>query len=382
MIELFNVFMSENIDKPLLDIIHSGYLTQGTKVKQFEDDFAKFVDHPYVLALNSATSGLQLATYMSGATDGSWVISTPMTCAATNTAILSTGAGIIWADIDPITGNIDPNSVEDILKAARGSYSGLVMREVKAIMCVDWGGNPCDLEGLRYLADKYGLKLIRDAAHSLGSRYKKQQVGPWCDYTVFSFQAIKHLTTADGGAILCNNAEDHKRAELLRWYGVDRESPRGDMRCEEDIEEAGFKYHMNNVNATIGIENLKYMPMVTNRHKLNGSFYDLQFFDTHVISSTSKTWTKDDRESAYWIYTILVSNRDSLIRSLANHGIMSSKVHARVDRHTAFSSFRKDLPGTDKFSEHQLNIPVGWWVTLEQRMYIVETVLKLAEGPL
>ena len=225
MIPLFKVYISPKVHAPVSEVLNSGYLTQGPQVEQFEYLLRRNLDVSQVLTVNSATSGLQLAASLAGLGPSNYAISTAMTCTASNTAILSTGANIIWADIDPKIGNLTPESVEYVLKRYHNRYN------IKAVMCVDWAGVPCDYDGIFEVTSKYGVKIIRDAAHAWGATYKGVFIPSNVDYTVYSFQAIKHLTTGDGGALICQDHHDHNLGKKLRWYGIDRETPRKDMRC-------------------------------------------------------------------------------------------------------------------------------------------------------
>lgn len=220
-IPLFKPYMSSKVKEPLLDTLYSGYLTQGPRVEEFEFKLKDWLEVRYLNTTNSGTSALQLALYLAGVRHGSKVISTPMTCTASNTAIRAVGGDIVWADIDPRTGNIDPNYVETILKKRK---------DIKTIMIVHWGGYPCEIGAFNYFENKFGVKVIEDAAHAFGSTYCGKKIGSFSSYICFSFQAIKHLTTGDGGALVCREEADHKRGKLLRWFGIDRESPRKDFR--------------------------------------------------------------------------------------------------------------------------------------------------------
>jgi dTDP-4-amino-4,6-dideoxygalactose transaminase len=373
MIYLFKVFMGPETGDYVKHALYSGYIAQGPKVDQFEHKLSYFLqdlklEHsPYVNTVNSCTSALQLATYLAGATNGDLIISTPMTCSATNTAIKAMGGQIIWADIDPKTGNIDPQSVNRLLER---------YPKIRAVVAVHWAGYPCDLSALNDMGDHYGVKIIEDAAHAFGATYRGSYIGNHSNFICFSFQAIKHLTTVDGGALICKDLEDHKRAKLLRWFGIDREAPREDNRIEQDIEEAGWKYHMNDVNATIGIHNLDYMDFVIGRHKENGQYFDEKL---QGIPGVTLLERKDDRESSYWIYTLLVENRERFKKLMAEAGIMTSQVHSRLDKYTAFQDALNGdhLPGLDEFSKKQISIPCHWDVSDEDREYIVETIQEI-----
>lgn len=336
-------------------------------VEEFEYKLREWLDVRYLSTTNSGTSALQLALTLAGVKHKDKVISTPMTCTATNTAIRAVGGDIIWADINPLTGNMGPNSAEYILKRRT---------DVKAIMIVHWGGYPCDLTEFNFLANKYGVKLIEDAAHAFGAKYQDRKVGSHSDYVCFSFQAIKHLTTVDGGAVVCREEADWKRGKLLRWFGIDREAPRKDFRCEEDVKEAGFKYHMNDVNATVGIHNLEDIDNIVHTHQDNGLYYDEHLKEIPGVTLLDR---RPDRLSAYWIYTILVDNRKSFMEEMANVGITTSQVHSRNDLMTMFKNYYVDLPGMNQFTAKQCNIPVGWWIDKDTRKYIVDSI-KAIQG--
>ena len=369
MLPLFKVFMSDEAVEEAKKTLTSGYVTQGPKVEEFEKSLGSFIG-TIPVTVNSCTSALQLATHLAGGTNGDLVISTPMTCSATNTAIKATGGQIIWADIDPNTGNIDPQSVNKLLER---------YPKVRAVVIVHWAGYPCDISAFHDMGEHYDVKIIEDAAHAFGATYRTRMVGNHSDYVCFSFQAIKHLTTVDGGALICKDPEDYKRAKLLRWFGIDREATRIDNRIEQDIEEAGWKYHMNDVNATIGIENLKHMSRILGIHQYNGQYLDTYLAGIKHINLLKRS---SDRQSSHWIYTLRTDKRDSLKAYLEKHGIASSQVHSRLDKHTAFQDALggDNLSGVDEFSNTQLSIPCGWWVTGEELLYIVDTIKEWSKN--
>ncbi|MHC5161781.1 MAG: DegT/DnrJ/EryC1/StrS family aminotransferase [Planctomycetota bacterium] len=359
-IPLFKVFMPESILKPLNEVLMSGYIGEGPRVKEFEKQLAPWFGNPNVLALNSGTSALQLALRLSGVGFGDEVISTAMTCTATNEPIMAMGAKIVWADIDPWTGNIDPADVEK-----------KITPKTKAIMCVHWGGYPCELEELNAISQKHGLKVIEDAAHAFGGEYHGTPIGSHSDFSCFSFQAIKHMTTVDGGALTCRSSADCERGRLLRWYGIDRNSNRKDFRCEEDILEYGYKFHMNDVTATMGLEQLKFVGETVAKHRANAAAYHQAFDGLEWI----KTLRHDAQHNgAYWLYTLRVKEPRTFMAYMEEKNIVTSAVHARNDTHTMFKDFRANLPGVDEFVSEQVSIPVGWWLTEQERDYIIEAV--------
>ena len=369
-IPLFKVFMSDDVDKPLLETLHSGFIGEGPKVLEFEEILKKHLQTENVLTTNSGTSALHLAYHMihDKTFENQTILSTPITCTATNNPIINNNMNIFWVDIDPITGNVTPKTLEDAIERSNGL-------DRKGVSIVHWGGNPCDVEEIAKIADSYNLRLIEDGAHSFGMTYNDKPFGYYADYAIHSFQAIKHLTTGDGGCLICKSKEKYERAKLLRWYGIDRTIREGiDLRCELDIVEAGYKFHMNDLAATIGIENLKHVDDILQKHRENAKYYDEMFRDKIQFVPENP-----NGKSSYWLYTIHANNRDTLMQKLQENGIMASKVHSRNDTHSMFERFKRYLPGVESFNRTHLCIPVGWWVTEEDREFIAKKVLEYAE---
>lgn len=364
MIGLFAVHMPYTVDKPLLEVLHSGYIGQGKKVEEFEAKLAARLGTTNVLSLNSGTSAILLALRLAGVKPGDEVITTPMTCMATNEPIMELGATPVWADIDPVSGLIDPTDV------ARKMTS-----RTSAVVCVDWGGTQCDIEGLKGWCDVQGIPLIEDAAHGFGTT----KLG--ADFICYSFQAIKHITTVDGGALICAHPDAYKRGKLLRWYGIDRETDRKDLRCEEDVVEWGYKAHMNDVAATIGIVQLDYLDGILKQQKANARFY-WQNID-HDVMAPAFTG-KQMAQSGFWLYTLLakdVVDRENFRVYMESKGIMASRVHVRNDVHTVFQPFRRNLPGVEYFADREIAIPVHWKLTEQERDQIVEAVNSYRKEP-
>ncbi len=375
-IPLFKVFVSEDVDKPILEVLHSGWLGEGPKVAEFEQQLKTFFNNQYLTTVNNGTAALHLAYHMALNQDKyksyynnnvNEVITTPITCTATNEPIIANGGKIVWADVDPITGSIDPKSIES-----------KITENTKAVTMVHWGGNPCEIDAINNIGKKYNIKTIEDGAHAMGMEYKGKMFGSHSDYSMVSFQAIKHLTCADGGLLMVKSEKDFERAKLLRWYGIDRTIREGiDLRCELDVPESGYKFHMNDVCATIGLANLPYIPKILARHRENAAFYYKAFKGINKITCVPEN---KDGKSSFWLFTIHVENRDEVMRRLGEDGILASKVHARNDTHSMFAEFyNPNLPGVESFNRTHLCIPVGWWVTDEDREYIAEKVIKYAK---
>jgi perosamine synthetase len=369
MIPLFKVHIPQSVIDPLRETLLSGFIGQGKKVDEFERKIGRFLGNDFSLTTNSGTSAIQLALRLANVGPGDKVITTPMSCSATMMPILAAGADIIWADIDPWTGNIDPQSVKDKMTM-----------KTKAVICVHWGGYPCDLEELNYVTQVNGIPLIEDAAHAFGSTYKGSMVGAISPYTCFSFQAIKTITTVDGGCLSVLKKGDYERGKLIRWYGIDREQPRGDFRCELDIAEYGLKWHMNDVAATIGIEQMKFVWSLLEQTRANAEYFNEEFKNRNIKSVSPLRYDLQKRSSSYWLYTVRAENRNGFVAYLNSRGVMCSRVHQRNDIHSYARNYAVQLPGVDEFNEQQCSIPVGWWLTPDDRRSIMDLIEAWDKG--
>ena len=357
MIPLFKVHYPKGIGAEIEKVFESGFITEGDKSDLFEKKFSDYVGNTNCSLVNSCTSALTLAYHMSDVKSGDEVIATPMTCMATNEPLNVAGAKIVWADVDPTTGNIDPESVRKKLSS-----------KTKAIVGVHWAGQPFDIDSINEIAKENNLKVIEDAAHALGATYNNVQIGNHSDYVCFSFQAIKHLTTADGGAIFSKNSEDDDRLKKLRWFGLDRKYV--GSKWEQDIVESGYKFHMNNINATIGLEQMKYIDNIVSSHKKNGQYYDENIDNARV----KKLRRPKNCESSHWIYSLLVDSVDDFKKHMTESGIGCDPVHVRNDKYTVFADYQSKLPGCDEFCSKMVNVPVGWWLSEDDRKYIVRKI--------
>jgi perosamine synthetase len=357
-IPLFKVNMParDELLPALENVLYSGQIGEGPPVREFEQRFAAWVGAPQASAFYSGTAALHTALLVAGVGPGDDVVTTAMTAEPSNLAIRHAGGQIVWADVDPRNGNLDPASVAE-----------RITPRTKAILAVHYGGIPAPIEALGRVAADHGHTLIEDAAHALGARYGGRPLGSHSRFVMFSFQAIKHLTTVDGGMLTLQTEEDRRQCRLVRWFGIDREAP----RTEVDVEIVGFKYHMNNLTATIGLVSLETIERVVARHIENGRWFDSAL--TGVPGLELCSW-EEAAEPSYWFYTVLAERCDDLAARLAEHGIGASKVHRRNDLHPVFSSSKAELPGLDAWWERVLHIPCGWWVTDEDRERIASVI--------
>lgn len=337
-------------------ILYSGYIAEGEAVYQFEREFGEYIGNPNVLALSSGTAALHIALLLLDIGNGDEVISTAMTAEPTNTTIAITGAKVVWADVDERTGLLDPKSVREKITS-----------HTKAIMLVHYAGMVCDMDAFNKISKEYNIPIIEDTAHALGSKYNGKIIGSNSRFTCYSFQAIKHMTTVDGGAIAFRDAGDITVARKLRWFGLDKKV----SRLESDIKRAGYKYAMNNVTAAIGSIQLRDTPDIIARYVSNGKYYDEQLKD---IPGVTLIPYYDNTEPSYWLYTMKVTRRDDFIKMMEEKSVLASPLHHRSDTHSVFAESKCDLPALDKFYADFVHIPCGWWVSDEDREMIVSVI--------
>jgi len=328
-------------------VLYSGYVAQGDVVEEFEREFENYIGSGHTLSLNSGTAALHIALILAGVKEGDEVISTPLTAEPTNVAIKMVGAKIRWADIDSNTGGINPKSVEQNINS-----------KTKAIIFVDYAGVPSDIAALKTISEKHNIPVIEDAAHALGAKFEGKKTGCHFPFTVFSFQAIKHLTTIDGGALQIQDENLYKAGKKIRWFGLDKTV----SRIENNITMQGYKYHMNNVNACIGLVQLKEIDTIIESYISNGKYLDENL---KGIKDVELLNYYPNSEPSYWLYTLKVNNRERLIKKLADNGIMASELHKRNDLHTYLNDYPVKLPNLDEFYSKMLHLPCGWWVTKE-----------------
>lgn len=360
MISLVKPFIPprEELMPAIEDVLYSGYIAEGEAAWKFEDGLRSFLGNQNTLAVQSGTAALHLALLLLNIGPGDEVISTPMTSEPTNTTIAITGAKIVWADVDPDTGLLDPASVRS-----------KITERTKAIMLVHYAGMVCDMDAFNKLSDETGIPVIEDAAHALGSKYNGKIIGSNSRFTCFSFQAIKHMTTVDGGAIAFRNEEDVTPARKLRWFGLDKKV----SRMENDITRAGYKYGINNLTGIIGQYQLKYLPKILGQYISNGKFYDAALKGCDGVTLVPYY---QNTEPSYWLYTMKVEKRDEFCKMMEANGITASPLHHRSDTHSVFAASKCELPNMETWYSSFVHIPCGWWVSEEDRERIVSLVKK------
>jgi perosamine synthetase len=361
---MFKPYVNEKAIQNVVEVLKSGWIGEGPKVKEFEQKLSEKFRINHLAAVQSGTAALHLAIHLAGVGQGDEVITTAQTCTATNHAILMEKAKPVFADIKYEDANISPDSIAQ-----------KITPRTKAIMCVHWAGYPCDLDEINKIAKEHNLAVIEDAAHALGGSYKGKEIGNISDFTEFSFQAIKQLTTADGG-MLCSKYPLHiEEIKKKRWFSIPREQ-RTQTVCGEplyDIKSIGFKYQMNDVAAAIGLGNLEDFD---NYRKLRSETVKRYREELERVSGITLLENKKDRVSGNWLFSLHVKDRNRFAQKLKENHIDTSVVHLRNDKFTAFGPLRNDLPQTEKVYNTLISIPLHNHLKEEEVSHVISTIKK------
>lgn len=362
-IRLWSAFVPEETGEQVKQVLTSGWLNTGEKEKLLRQKISEKFNIPYCVATNSGTAALRTSLAALGVGRGDEVVSTPYTFIATNTSILEQGATPVFADIRYDTLNIDPESI-----------ANRITDRTKAIMCVHYGGNPCDMDEIRKIGRDHNLPIIEDAAHAWGSKYRGQYIGSTGDIICFSLQVIKIITCGDGGIIATTNEKYYKELKKRVWYGVDREErdPNSIDPLPETIDVLGFKYNMNDIAATIGLVGLHHINEALRRRKEIGERYREELSNCSKIKLLHYS---PDITPNYQIFPIHIKNRLEFAKYMQKHGIQINVNNRRNDRYSIFGG-KQDLPITEKVDEDVILIPIHADLTDAQVERIIKIIKK------
>lgn len=364
-ITFFDTYIDASAKERVFAVLDSERLSEGALVREFEDSLTQSLGLTHPVAVNSGTSALHLALIAAGVTVDDEVILPAQTFIASGLTIVQQGAIPVFADINYMTGNIDVDSLRS-----------KITPRTKAIMVVHWGGLPVDLAEIQALADAHNLIVIEDAAHAIGATYHERPIGSISDFTCVSFQAIKHLTTGDGGAVASLSPEDANTIRTLRWFGIDREKAMPSNLGERiyNLESLGFKYHLNDYAAALGLANL---PSVAERIQKRSAIAARYREGLRGVPGLTSFDAPNDRTSSHWLFGFHVERRDDFIKALQAADIPTSVVHVGIDRNSIFGSgVREELVNQRKFDATQIHIPMHDRITPEVADYIIEVIRK------
>jgi perosamine synthetase len=344
MIPVFKPHMNKKKILPELEkILDSGWIGLGPKTKEFEDKFAAYLKAPHAVAVNSCTSALHLAVLAAGLKEGDEVLVPTMTFVSTALVLLYEKIIPVFVDSDPKTLCMDPEDARRKLTP-----------KTRAMIPVHFGGHAADLTSLQALAREHQLILIEDCAHATGGTYHGQKLGTFGDFSCFSFHAVKNLPTADGGMVLAKTAKADAQLRKLRWLGIDKDTwARNDNKYawRYSIEELGYKYHMNDITAVIGLAQLETLDEDNQRRAKLAARYQRELTG---LSSIECPVEIPPAVSAWHNYVIKVENetqRNDLGSYLGNEGISTGVHYEPIHRHKVFQGRARmeNLP----VAEHQ-----------------------------
>ena len=365
---LFYPYVSKKSASNIKKKLAGRWLGQGPMVDRFEQKFKnKFAKKFSTIATGSGTDSLHLAYILAGLKKGDEVITTIFTCTATNIPMLYMGLKIKFADVQIDTMNICVKSVKK-----------LITKKTKAIVCVHYGGLPCDMDELIKISRKNKITLIEDAAHALGAKYKDKPVGSISDFSTFSFQAIKHFTTGDGGMLTIKNNKLEDKAKRIRWFGIDRKKKQQGI-WKNDVHEIGFKYQMTDIAATMGCDSLnEFNKIHSHRKKIYYTY--LKELSKNKKIKCIHDYDKNKIHGA-WLFTICVENKDYVQKKLREHFIETNQVHFRNDRYSIFKKFvkGKKFPNMDYLENRYLVLPLHHKVSINDAKYISNLIKKYAK---
>ena len=369
--------ISEEDIEAVVKVLKSDFLTQGPVVGQFEDAVAQYCGAKYSVAVNSATSALHIACLTLGVNEGDWVWTTPITFVASANCAIYCGANVDFVDIDPQTYTMSVFQLSDKLKIAKEKNC-----LPKVVIPVHLCGQSCDMVGIALLAKEYGFKIIEDASHAIGGKYKNSPIGNchYSDITIFSLHPVKIITSGEGGMALTNNAEYFAHMQRLRSHGITRDP--GEMSHQPDGPwyyqqiELGFNYRMTDIHAALGLSQLKRLDEFVKRRQEIAKKYNDLLSDLDFVIPYQNT----DTYSSFHLYVIRIndSNRNrqkELFERLRSNGIIVNIHYIPVYHHPYYQVkgySLKDFPESEKYYSQAISLPIYYGLNDEEVEYVVD----------
>lgn len=355
MVSLYKPYMPEQL--PELDnILHSGALAYGKWGRLFEDSIKKFVGcKEDVLVVNSFTAVIQVVLSTLGIKEGDEIIASPQSCLASTQPLVTFGAKVVWADIDPYRGTLSPESVESKITS-----------KTKVIFHNHHCSYPGYIDEINALGKKYGLIVIDDCIESFGSEYKGRILGNLdTDITIFSFQTVRLPNTIDGGAVIFKDRALYEKAIKVRDLGVDRKTfrdNRGEINPKSDVPMFGYGVTMNEISSYIGycqMQNLsKLFSIQRNNAVLWQNEISIKYPELRLLDTT-------DIDPSYWIFGTLSDNKNAMLDYFRSIGYNVSGVHVPNTFYSIFG-VQEYLPGVEQFYNQFVALPSGWWYNKEE----------------
>lgn len=367
--------VDESDIQAVVDVLKGDYLTTGPFVKEFEDKVANYVGAKYAVAVSNGTAALHMACFAAGIKEGDEVIVSPMTFAASANAVLYCGGTPVFADIDPVTYNIDPDRIEE-----------KITNKTKAIIPVDFSGQSVDMDRIKVIADKHDLIIIEDAAHALGSEYKGRKVGSQADMVEFSFHPVKPITTAEGGIVTTDSEDLYKKMMIFRTHGITRDQEvlneyHGPWYYEQ--QHLGYNYRLTDVQSALGTSQMSKIDEFITRRREIVKQYDDAFKDLKEIVTPFEAEFSD---SGWHIYVIkvkpelLTATRKEIFEALQAENIGVNVHYLPVYLHPYYRDlgYAKGIcPNAEELYENMITLPLFPSMTNEDVNDVVAAVNKV-----
>ena len=355
--------ITEDDINAVVEVLKSPYLTCGPTVKAFEQAICDYTGAKYCVAVNSATSGLHIAMMAAGIKEGDEVVTSPMTFLASANCARYCGATVKFADIEKDTANINPDEIKRHITS-----------KTKAIVPVHFAGQSCNMEEISKIAKENNLYIIEDAAHAIGSDYKDTKVGSckYSDMTVFSFHPVKTITTAEGGAVVTNDEELYKKLCAFRSHGMHKDGEMvNDWRYE--MRELGYNYRMTDIQAALGISQLKRLDAFKKRRREIVDFYNKNLKIKHLMES-------DFSNACFHLYPILVENREKFYFDARKVGLNLQVHYIPVHTQPYYQEQGYkwgDYPNAEEYYKHCISLPLYPELTDEDLKEIVKRIKEI-----
>ncbi|MCI8373988.1 MAG: aminotransferase DegT [Lachnospiraceae bacterium] len=349
MIPIFKPFMP---DIPEIDsILHSGMLAYGSYTKEFEEKLKAYFGTPYLFVTNSFHLAISVVLSALEVCSGECVIASPMACLASTQPYLSNGLHVCWADVDPRTGTLSPDSVRKQITS-----------KTKAIVHNHFCGYPGYIDEINAIGNDYGIPVIDDGIECFGSEYKGKKVGNCgTDITIFSLSAVRIPNCIDGGIIIFKEKELYKKSLLIRDCGIDRTKFRdsmGEISLDCDINLIGYSATMSNVNGYIGLCQMRHVENLIQKQRKQADLWESYLEKVPGIFLL----TRKEIQPNYWVYGILTENKRDVIQKFRENGFYASGVHMMNHIYSVFGKQNVVLSGVEEFYKRFLALPCGWWM--------------------
>ncbi|RDE29626.1 UDP-4-amino-4,6-dideoxy-N-acetyl-beta-L-altrosamine transaminase [Parageobacillus thermoglucosidasius] len=356
----------------VVDVLKSPFLTQGPKIHEFERKVADYVGAKYAVAFSNGTAALHGACFAAGIGEGDEVITTPITFAATSNAVLYCGGKPVFADIDDRTYNIDPKEIRKHITP-----------NTKAIIAVDFTGQPADMDAIMEIANEHGLIVIEDGAHSLGAEYKGRKVGTLAHMTMFSFHPVKPVTTAEGGVIVTDSEEYYEKLKRFRSHGIIKHNlSRDEGPWYYEMVDLGYNYRMTDLQAALGISQMDKLDCFIERRREIASMYNEAF---KTMDSVILPMQLERTQSGWHLYMLqlkldkLKRSRREIFESLRAENIGVHVHYIPVYWHPYYQKlgYRKGIcPKAERWYEQALTLPIFPKMTNEDVSDVIEAVKR------